>query len=91
MNESGEPPGSDPVGPEEMMVEAQEVYVVLNRKIRVSRNARALWYFENFNKEIRTNPEDDESELKIVGITGPHNANRFKLGSNTKVGQLSAV
>ncbi|CAM1294268.1 SZT2 (predicted) [Pycnogonum litorale] len=52
--------------------EAQEVYLILKRDYRISRNIRAQWYLNNLNKTFQVKNksiEDCTSEIDIISVT----------------------
>ena len=40
-------------GEEAEVLEGEQIYLLMKKEYRLSRNTRALWYFSHINKEIR--------------------------------------
>lgn len=40
-------------GEEVEVLEGEQIYLLMKKEYRLSRNTRALWYFSHINKEIR--------------------------------------
>ncbi|GMS83642.1 hypothetical protein PENTCL1PPCAC_5817, partial [Pristionchus entomophagus] len=57
--------------PQDKMREAEEVYLLMHRNCRVSRNIRANWYFEHLDKpvQIYSGPNDMSNEMLVYGMT----------------------
>ena len=53
-----------------MELEAEHVFLLMKKEYRISRNTRALWYFNNLNKVVRVPKADKmehfKGELEII-------------------------
>ncbi|XP_033096876.1 KICSTOR complex protein SZT2-like [Anneissia japonica] len=59
-------------------MDAKEVYLLMKKEYRISRNIRAKWFFGNLNKQIKVKSEDEllnsAEELEVLSII-PKRAN----------------
>ncbi|KAL4236752.1 KICSTOR complex protein szt2 [Mactra antiquata] len=59
---------------ERRMVQARDVYVVMKKDYRISRNIRASWFFQHLNKTLDFTPkdhlEDTNYELQVASVVG---------------------
>lgn len=46
-------------------VEAKQMFVLMKRDFRISRNVRAQWYFQHLNKTVKLQ-KDAETEVKVL-------------------------
>ncbi|XP_071952903.1 KICSTOR complex protein SZT2-like isoform X2 [Antedon mediterranea] len=53
-------------------MDAEEVYLLMKKEYRISRNIRANWFFGNLNKQIKAKSEDEllksSEELEVLSI-----------------------
>ncbi|VDM48897.1 unnamed protein product [Toxocara canis] len=84
----------------ETVREAREVVLFMHRNCRVSRNIRALWFFDHLNKcvAIEEAPANDDygREIEIVGMVAKSGGEaqvgeQFKICSDTVVTYLSKL
>uniref|UniRef100_A0AC35U605 VWFA domain-containing protein n=1 Tax=Rhabditophanes sp. KR3021 TaxID=114890 RepID=A0AC35U605_9BILA len=78
---------------------AKEVVLMMNKDLRVSRNIRAVWFFEHFDEQFQiddTSKNWDQKELIICGIipegeNGKRNVEneKFLLGPDTMITYLA--
>ena len=51
------------------VLEGEQIYLLMKKEYRLSRNTRALWYFSHINKEIRVSGIICNSHLYVDTIT----------------------
>ncbi|VDK66850.1 unnamed protein product [Anisakis simplex] len=88
-------------GNKKMIREAQEVVLLMKQNCRVSRNIRALWFFEHLNSNVSlrhtSNTEDlNNDELEVVGMIAKdgleiREGEELKVCSDTVVTYLSKL
>ncbi|KAK0394737.1 hypothetical protein QR680_000909 [Steinernema hermaphroditum] len=75
---------------------AKEVFLFMHPTVRISRNIRALWFFDHLRKKIKIGPDQYEksSQIEVVGIvpeegteTFPHE--EYVITENTMVTYMS--
>ncbi|CAG2116064.1 unnamed protein product [Medioppia subpectinata] len=68
--------------------EADNVFVLMTDKYRISRNMRAQWFFEHFHKHIRLQPKHSmecfDSEIDLVSILPANYQDYHDLGSDSQ-------
>ncbi|GMR35959.1 hypothetical protein PMAYCL1PPCAC_06154, partial [Pristionchus mayeri] len=69
--------------PPDTLREAAEVYLLMHRNCRVSRNIRANWYFEHLDKPIQiySEPSDMSNEMLVYGMTPVDGTTEEHVGS----------
>ena len=53
-------------GEEVEVLEGEQIYLLMKKEYRLSRNTRALWYFSHINKEIRVSSAMCNSQLYVT-------------------------
>ena len=51
------------------VLEGEQIYLLMKKEYRLSRNTRALWYFSHINKEIRVSSVMYNSHLYVDTIS----------------------
>ena len=70
------------------VLEGEQIYLLMKKEYRLSRNTRALWYFSHINKEIRVSTEQRDLNLNYASIASQV-SNRQNLAEFT--GDLDVV
>uniref|UniRef100_A0A1I8AB17 Protein SZT2 n=1 Tax=Steinernema glaseri TaxID=37863 RepID=A0A1I8AB17_9BILA len=58
---------------------AKEVFLFMHPTVRISRNIRALWFFDHLHKKIKIGPDPYErsSQIEVVGIVPEEGSESF--------------
>ena len=67
------------------VLEGEQIYLLMKKEYRLSRNTRALWYFSHINKEIRVSSVMYNSHLYVDTISSNNCISGYQ---QTKLGRV---